>query len=425
MNEDFLHYLWKYRLFGNTLKTTLNEPIEVIDTGFHNHDSGPDFLNAKIKIEHTTWVGNIEIHVNTSDWVVHQHHLDKAYQNVILHVVFNDDLPGPSPSLPLAPCAEVGKLIDYKLFYKYKDFLASKGWVPCHLQIKETERLILSSWFERMLAERLAATSAYVLDVYQSCSCDWNETYYRVLARSFGLKINGDSFELLSRELPFHIIQRHRSNLFQLEALIFGVAGFLEEKFDDEYPNRLKLEFEFLRKKYDLKPMSVHNWQFLRMRPAGFPTIRLAQFASFWNRNTIDMDDVIHQSPDEIADMHFEAEASFYWKEHYLPDKESLHKSKVMGEGTIRSLIINTIPPLIFAHGQQIGDVQSSERAVQILEKIRPEINHETKEWMNIGIKSTAASETQALHYMKKNYCDQKKCLHCRIGHSLLKINEN
>src|ERR1035437_3578723 len=140
MNEDFLHYLWKYRLLGNALTTTLNEPIEVIDTGFHNHDSGPDFLNAKIKIDHTIWAGNIEIHVNASDWITHAHHLDKAFQNVILHVVFNNDLPDSSPSSPLAPCAEVGKLIDYKLIYKYKDFLAAKGWVPCYLQINETER---------------------------------------------------------------------------------------------------------------------------------------------------------------------------------------------------------------------------------------------------------------------------------------------
>ncbi|NWJ50400.1 MAG: DUF2851 family protein [Bacteroidetes bacterium] len=425
MNEDFLHYLWKYRLFGNALTTTLNEPIEVIETGFHNHDSGPDFLNAKIKIGHTTWVGNIEIHVNASDWITHAHHLDKAFQNVILHVVFNDDFPDSSPFLPLAPCTEVGKLIDYKLFYKYKDFLAARGWVPCHLQIKETERLTLSSWFERMLAERLTANSVNILKIYQDCSCDWNETYYRLLSRSFGLKINGDSFELLSQKLLFSIIQRHRSNLFQLEALLFGVAGFLEEKFDDEYPNRLKLEFEFLRKKYDLEPMPVHHWQFLRMRPAGFPTIRLAQFASFWHRNSIDLDAIFNLPPDEVAAIHFDAEVSAYWKDHYLPDKKSLHKSKVMGSGTINSLIINTIPPLIFAYGQQIGDLYSTERAVQVLERIGPEINHETKEWINIGIKPTSAAETQALHYMKKNYCDQKRCLHCRIGHSLLKMNDN
>lgn len=425
MNEDFLHYLWKYRLFGNALTTTLNEPIEVIETGFHNHDSGPDFLNAKIKIDHTTWVGNIEIHVNASDWITHAHHLDKAFRNVILHVVFNNDLPESSLSSPPAPCAEVGRLIDYKLYYKYKDFLAAKGWVPCYLQIGETQRMVLSSWFERMLAERLTASSANVLNLYQECSCNWSETFYRLLARSFGLKINGDSFELLSRELPFPIIQRHRSNLFQLEALLFGVAGFLEDRFDDEYPNKLKLEFEFLSKKYDLKPLSVHHWQFLRMRPAGFPTIRLAQFASFWHRNAIDLDDILHRSPDEVAAMHFEAEASSYWKDHYLPDKESLHKSKVMGKGTSNSLIINTIPPLIFAYGQQIGDLQSTERAVQILEKIEPEVNHETKKWIDIGIKPASAAETQALHYMKKNYCDQKKCLHCRIGHALLKVNDN
>jgi hypothetical protein len=421
MNEDFLHYLWRYRLFGPELCTSRGEHIEVIDTGFHNHDSGPDFLNARIRIDQTLWAGNVEIHLNSSDWVNHAHHLDLSYHNVILHVVYNDDLDPESELAPPAPCLEVARYVDYKLFYRYQTFLAAKGWVPCHNQIKQTDQLIRTSWYERMLAERLTENAQYVLNVFEETNHDWSETFYRLLARSFGMKLNKEPFEILSASLPLSVILRHRNSLFQLEALLFGQAGFLDNDFIDDYPVKLKIEYSFLRGKYQLQPLPAHLWKFLRMRPAGFPTVRLAQFADFWHHNAMGIDEVLKSSITESFCTKFAVNVSDYWNDHYLPDKPSKHRIKTFGDDAINRLLINTLPPLLFAYGQVYGNNQLTERAVAVLEQLPPEVNNETKRWVELGIKPTSAAETQALHLMKKKYCDLKKCLHCRIGNYLLR----
>lgn len=421
MNEDFLHYLWRYRLLSPDLHTSRGEHIEVIDTGFHNHDSGPDFLNARIRIDQTLWAGHVEIHLNSSDWINHAHHLDLSYHNVILHVVYNDDL-GLAPNLaPPAPCLEVAKYVDYKLFYRYQAFLNALGWVPCHNQINETDLLIRTSWFERMLAERLTESAQYVLKLFEETKHDWGETFYRLLARSFGLRLNSEPFEMLCARLPLSVMLRHRTSLFQLEALLFGQAGFLDNDFIDDYPVKLKIEYSFLRGKYNLQPLSAHLWKFLRMRPAGFPTVRLAQFADFWHRNAMGIDDVLQCSITDSFREKFAVNVSDYWIDHYLPDKLSVHRHKTFGDDAINRLLINTLPPLLFAYGQVYGNNQLTERAVAILEQLPPEINNETKRWVGLGIKPTSAAETQALHFMKKNYCDLKRCLHCRIGNYLLR----
>lgn len=421
MNEDFLHYLWRYRLFGTELYTSNGEQIEVIDTGFHNYDSGPDFLNARIRIDQTLWAGHVELHLNSSDWVSHAHHLDFSYHNVILHVVYNDDLDPESELAPAAPCLEVAKYVDYKLFYRYQTFINALGWVPCHNQINQTDLLIRNSWFERMLAERLTESAQYVLKLFEKTKNDWSETFYRLLARSFGLRLNSEPFEMLCAHLPLSVILRHRTSLFQLEALFFGQAGFLNNDFVDDYPVKLKIEYSFLRGKYNLQPMSAHQWRFLRMRPAGFPTIRLAQFANFWHRNAMGIDDVLRCSVTDSFREKLAVNVSDYWTDHYLPDKVSVHRHKTFGDDAINRLLINTLPPLLFAYGQVYGNNQLTERAVAILEQLPPEINSETKRWVQLGLKPISAAETQALHFMKKNYCDSKKCLHCRIGNFLLR----
>lgn len=421
MNEDFLHYLWRYRLFGPDLHTSNGEHIEVIDTGFHNHDSGPDFLNARIRIDQTLWAGHVELHLNSSDWVSHAHHLDFSYHNVILHVVYNDDLNPESELAPAAPCLEVAKYVDYKLFYRYQTFLNALGWVPCHNQINRTDLLIKTSWLERMLAERLTESAQHVLKLFEETKNDWSETFYRLLARSFGLRLNSESFEMLCTHIPLSVILRHRTSLFQLEALFFGQAGFLDNDFVDDYPVKLKIEYSFLKGKYNLQAMSAHQWRFLRMRPAGFPTIRLAQFADFWHRNAMGIDDILRCSVTDSFREKFAVNVSDYWIDHYLPDKLSVHRHKTFGDDAINRLLINTLPPILFAYGQVYGNNQLTERAVAILEQLPPEINNETKRWVQLGLKPISAAETQALHFMKKNYCDSKKCLHCRIGNFLLR----
>jgi hypothetical protein len=421
MNEDFLHYLWRYRLLGSDLHTSRGEVIEVIDTGLHNHDSGPDFLNARIRIDQTLWVGHVEIHLNSSDWVNHAHHLDLAYHNVILHVVYNDDLGELSKLAPPAPCIEIAKHVDYKLFYRYQSFLNALGWVPCHNQINQSDHLTRTSWFERMLAEKLTESAQYVLKLFEDTNHNWSETFYRVLARNFGLRLNAEPFEMLTASLPLSVILRHRTSLFQLEALFLGQAGFLEGDFIDDYPVKLKIEYAFLKGKYHLQPLSAHLWSFLRMRPAGFPTIRLVQFADFWHRNSMGMDDVLQSCINASFIEKFAVNVSEYWTDHYLPDKISVHRHKSFGKDAINRLMINSLPPLLFAYGQVYGNNLLTERAIDVLEQLEPEVNSETKRWVGLGIKPASAAETQALHFMKKNYCDHKKCLHCRIGNYLLR----
>jgi hypothetical protein len=226
---------------------------------------------------------------------------------------------------------------------------------------------------------------------------------------------------MLSARLPLSVILRHRTSLFQLEALLFGQAGFLEDDFVDDYPVRLKIEYSFLRGKYNLQPLPVHLWKFLRMRPAGFPTIRLAQFADFWHRNAMGIDDVLQCSVNDSFLEKFSVNVSDYWTDHYLPDKLSVHRHKTFGADAISRLLINTLPPLLFAYGQVYGNNLLTERAVAILDQLPPEVNNEMKRWIGLGIKPISAAETQALHFMKKNYCDNKKCLQCRIGNYLLR----
>ncbi|MDP4290512.1 MAG: DUF2851 family protein [Bacteroidota bacterium] len=421
MNEDFLHYLWRYRLFGPDLRTSRGELVEVIDTGIHNYDRGPDFLNARIRIDKTLWAGHVEIHLNSSDWVAHAHHRDKSYNNVILHVVYNDDLDPNTNLAPSAPCLEVARYVDYKLFYRYQSFLNALGWVPCQNQINQTDRLVKVSWLERMLAERLTESAQYVLRLFEQTRHDWSETFYRFLARSFGLRLNVEPFEMLSASLPLSVILRHRSSLFQLEALFLGQAGFLDEDFKDDYPAKLKTEYSFLREKYHLVPLPVHLWKFLRMRPAGFPTIRLVQFADFWHRNAMGIDDVLGCSVNTVFSEKFAVEVSEYWIDHYMPDKLSVHRHKTLGDDAINRVMINTLPPILFAYGQVYGNNLLTERAVSVLDQLPPEVSNETERWTESGIIPASAAETQALHYMKKNYCDHKKCLHCRIGNFLLR----
>ena len=280
MKEDLLHYVWRYQRFDfSDLKTTEGEPVQIQQIGEHNLHAGPDFTNARIKIGDTLWAGNVEMHLKSSDWLKHNHSADKAYKNVILHVVLNEDETIRRETGERIPCIELKKLIPNKLSKVYLKLLNNEQWIPCQHHFYKVKEMTKMLWLDRLLVERLERKTAYVEELLEKNKNNWEETFYQIIARNFGFKTNAEPFEQLARSLPLITLAKHKNNLMQIEALLFGQAGLLEKDFEDEYPNKLKKEYLFLQKKHSLNPVQNESWKFLRMRPASFPTIRIAQFA--------------------------------------------------------------------------------------------------------------------------------------------------
>lgn len=418
MTEDFLHYLWQNKLFTRPITTILGESIQVLNTGYHNFNAGPDFSDARLRIGDTLWAGNVEIHVNSSDWFKHGHDHDEAYQNVVLHLVFNHDAKNKFPGMPIC---ELADLIDLNLFEAYKKFIASKHFVPCINLIKEVPESELILWLERMLIEKLEHRADFIQDALSCSTDDWEEALYQIIARSFGFSINALPFEMLARSLPFRILARHADNPMQVEALIFGQAGMLTQDLVDPWGQALFNEYSFLRKKYQLVPIAASLWRFLRLRPVNFPTIRLSQFADFICKNAgllarvLSMDTI-----DEMTGL-FKIKASAYWDDHYVFDKESAGEEKRPGISAIQLVIMNAILPFMFVYGTSISNDVLCNKTLSLFEKLPGEKNSVIRQWQAAGLNVSSAYYTQALMELKTSYCDKRKCLSCRIGNILFK----
>jgi hypothetical protein len=425
MNEAFLSFVWKYRLYDTNLQTTSGEPVTVIKTGEQHKNSGPDFFNARIRIGETLWAGNVEIHVKASDWYRHHHQSNQAYSNVILHVVYEADSIIVVNDTSSIPTVSLNNCIDELVYQRYRKLTASDLKIPCSRHMKDIPPTIMISWLDRMLVERLETKSAGIEHALLANNGDWEDAFYQMLARNFGFGINGEPFEMLARVLPRHIIRRHADDPLQVEALLFGQAGFLDSDFKDEYPLKLKHEFEFLRKKYLLEPMQKHHWKFLRMRPVNFPTIRISQFASLIVRYGTLFNSIRNTTTmDEITDM-FEVKTSSYWNDHFIFDKLTKFAPRFLGLDSARNIIINTIAPYLFYYGKNRGDGLSCEKSFSLLQSLPSESNSILNQWKELGIKADNAFEGQALLHLYKNYCSHKNCLNCSIGKSILKISSN
>ena len=421
MTEEFLHYIWQYRLYQPGLMLQTGEQLEVLHPGMHNIDSGPDFFNARIRIGETTWAGNIEIHVLSSDWKRHNHQQDMSYDNVILHVVWRDDAPVMRNNGSSIPTLELDGLYSEHAWKNYLSFMASKRWVPCETQVSHVDAFVRTAWLERVLVERLERKASQVELILALTQNDWAQAFYRLLARNMGFKLNNQAFEMLAKSLPFSYLAKHADDLFQVEAMVFGQAGLLENTFTDTYPQKLKMEYEFLKKKFDLMPIDAHLWRFMRLHPGNFPTLRLAQFASIIHHSSV----IISQlflSPDVATYRKlFGAHASEYWNTHYTFDKLSAFKRKSLGSSSIDLLIINLVAPMLVAYGRWKADVSMVEKAVDLLMKLKPENNIYSRKWAALGVPADNAATTQALIELKTQYCEPKKCLNCSIGNELLK----
>ena len=420
MSEEFLYYLWGFRILDSNLQTTSGESLIIIHPGERNKDGGPDFLNARIRIADTLWAGNVEIHVNAGDWFRHNHHHDKAYENVILHVVFSDD-GYPETINPLSiPTLVVEGRFPTNIFSRYNYFLENPSWIPCQQLIREAEFFYIEQWSASLVIERLVDRSHLWREMLESNGYDWEETFYQCISKAFGLKINTLPFELLAKSLSLKIVLKHVTNPFQLEALAFGQSGMLTKIFKEEYPLLLKKEYEFLAEKYGLKPIEPSLWKFLRLRPSAFPTVRLAQWAMFMQQiNTLFNLILQCVSIDEIRKI-LTVQASDYWNQHYVFDKLSPLRSKILGITTIDLLILNFVLPFLFFYGDEKALPSFKEHSLTLLEQIPGEVNSVIEQWKLLGLPVDNALQTQALIQLKTNYCDRKKCLSCRIGIQLL-----
>ncbi len=421
MTEEFLHYIWQYRLYKPNLVLHTGEKVAVLHPGVHNSDSGPDFFNARIRIGETIWAGNIEIHILSSDWKRHNHQQDKSYDNVILHVVYQNDQTVFRVDGSAIPTLELDGLYNENSWKHYLGFMASQKWIPCETMISEVDSFVRNAWLDRILVERLERKALQVEEILLLTNNDWALTFYRLLARNMGFKLNNLAFEMLAQSLPYSFLAKHADDLFQVEAMVFGQAGLLESSFTDEYPSKLKKEYSFLKKKFDLVPIDTHLWRFMRLHPGNFPTLRLAQFAAVIHHSSSIIGELFNSGDVNTYRKLFGAEASAYWDTHYTFNKSSDAKRKTLGLSSIDLLIINLVAPMLVAFGRWKSDSAMIEKAVDLLMQLKPENNTIIRKWAVLGIAADNAATSQSLIELKSQYCDHKKCLSCSIGNDLLK----
>lgn len=422
VKEAFLHYVWRLKKFNaHDLKTNQGEAISLLETGRLNADAGPDFLNARLRIGDTLWAGNIEIHVKSSDWIKHGHGQDPAYDSVILHVVHEEDVPIFRKDGGRIPCLELKPRIPSSLVANYARLKTKDHWVPCASFLPAVSDMRKLNCLERVLVERLEKRVQSISVLHEACSNNLEHTFYQVLAKSFGQPVNATAFEQLALSLDLGIILKHRNNLLQTEALLFGQAGLLNIDFQDDWPKQLKREYQFLKHKHGLSPISPQHWKFLRMRPSNFPTIRISQFARLISNRHPLLTVFLDAQNLEALEGLLSLETSLYWHSHYVFDKASKLQSKCLGKMMARRILVNGILPFFFFYGRISGRESYQQKALNYLELLPPENNKIIKEWNTLGMPAQSAANTQALLQLKKEYCSSFKCLQCSIGDFILR----
>ena len=422
ISEDLLQFIWQYSLYHPVnLQTTSGESLTVIHPGKLNKNAGPDFEEARIKIGRTTFVGNVELHLRTSDWHRHQHQHDKAYRNLILHVVYEDDAEDATHSFPKLV---LQSHIPGYVLERYTDLLHSSRHIPCASQLPFINDLIKESLLNRMLAERWEQKLNDWEDELHRNAGDWHNLLYLRLAVNFGFKINAAPLLQLAKSLPVNLFAKHKHSLLQIEALLFGQAGFLDEDFTEEYPLQLQKEYAFLQKKYGLHPLEKHRWKFLRLRPANFPTLRIAQFAVLIHQSLHLFSQIIESNtPDELRKL-LNVTASAYWDNHYrFGEAQPKPLKKKLGISSVDNILINTVAPLRFLFAHRQDNFHEQENALQLLTHVPPERNNIISLWNENGWMAANAAQSQALIQLYHHYCSRKRCLECAIGLGIIKKN--
>jgi len=422
MTEALLHTIWKYKLLGQTEFTgTKNETIHVVSIGDHNRDSGPDFFNSKIRINNVLLAGNVEIHIKTSDWLKHKHQNNKAYNNLVLHVVYEHDTGLPQNEAFNVSVLELKSYIKPALLQQYHDIQFSKQVIPCGTSIALVPDFNWKAWLDRLAITRLEDKAGYIDHLFKFSKQDLDETLYILLCKNFGFKINNDAFELLAKSLPYRTLKKYADNALRVEALLFGVAGFLDEPFEDAYPKLLQNEYELLKNKHGLISLKKEVWKFSKTRPVNFPTVRLSQLACLILKSR----SLYHflESRPGITELKqfFNVETQAYWRTHFTFDSLSEESNKPLGDVAFNSIIINTVVPfLFFISKNSLGEV-ISDYALGLLTQLNPEVNRKTKEYSTLGMKAGNALESQAQIQLYDMLCSKKACLHCNVAEFLLK----
>ncbi len=424
MKEDFLHYLWKFKKFDTSnLQTTTNQPITILKAGDYLQLAGPDFFNAQIIIGNQKWAGNVEIHLQSSDWYLHHHQNDAAYDNVILHVVWQHNAFIFRKDNTEIPTLALKEYVSQETIDKYQSLVIPKTWIYCENQLRGIDGFIVRNWQERLFFERLEAKSALIHSLLEQTQNDWEAVLFCLLAKNFGLNTNGPIFFQIATAIPFAILRKESSQPENIEALLFGKAGLLMDEKEDVYFKKLKIKFEYLATKYQLTPTYSDPVQFFRHRPDNFPTIRLSQLASLYSSKSNLFSKIIQS--DSVIKIYelFQISASNYWQNHYQFDTTSRTTKKALSKSFIHLILINTIIPIQFSFAKSQGK-EWIENGIQLLENIDAEQNSCIQKFHSFGIKASNAFESQSLLQLKKEYCDIGRCLECAIGIELLKDNK-
>ncbi|MDO7173970.1 DUF2851 family protein [Mariniflexile sp. AS56] len=422
MQEDFLHYIWKHKKIElNKLKTTDGETVLVTSVGQHNFNSGPDFFNAQLQIGEQLWAGNVEIHVNSSDWFLHNHEQDKAYDTVILHVVWEHDTDvfrnnnTPIPTLQLKDFTSKEVLNNYeKLFSK------SGKWINCENDFASIEDFLLNNWLERLYFERLERKSETIQDLLKETKNDWEAVFFIMLAKNFGLKVNGESFYSMAKSIDFSIVRKSQANQQTLEALFFGQAGLLEQGFENAYYLELVKDYQFLKQKFKLENDSVMPLQFFRLRPPNFPTIRISQLASLYYEHKNLFSKVMEAKSLEDFYALFKVSAASFWSSHYTFQKTSKASTKTLTKSFVDLLLINTVLPIKFCYSKERGE-ESDAIILKIASDLASEKNSIIEAFNGLRNVSNSSLQSQALLQLKTEYCAKNKCLQCAVGSYLVR----
>ncbi len=432
--EQLLHYVWKHKMLPlQEMKTTKGLHVEVIDSGLHNMNSGPDFFNAKIKIDETLWVGNVEIHDKASDWYLHKHDKDERYNNVILHVCGDIDMEVKNQNGDCIPQLQLD--VPEHVTQHYTELLSTDKYPPCYKIIPELSNLMVHSWMSALQTERLEQKTDAIINRVEQCNGSWEAGFFVTLARNFGFGINGDAFEHWALSIPLNDVAHHRDNLFQIEAIFMGQAGLLdldtvpakyhEIAIADGYFNKLKDEYTYLKHKFGLQQIDSNMWRFLRLRPQNFPHIRISQLANMYYTAKCSISQIVECDTVKEAMNTMHTGVTEYWETHYTFGSESEKNEKHISPFSLNLLMINTVIPVLFAYGRHQSKEKYCDRAFDFLEQLKAENNHIVRMWKECGLNVENAGDSQALIQLKNEYCDKKNCLRCRIGYEYLKGEKN
>lgn len=420
MKEDFLHHIWLYKRLDITqLQTTTGENIQIVHFGHYLQTAGPDFFNAQLIIGDQKWAGNIEMHIKSSDWYLHNHQTDSNYDNVILHVVWEHDVDVYRKNKEVIPVLELKNYVSNEQIKQYQKLFRPKSWINCENEMGLVDNFIIQNWQERLFFERLEQKSEFINELLQQTQHDWEQVAYSLLFKNFGLNSNGATFYAVAQQVPFSIVRKERENLLHLEAMFFGASGLLEGNFEDNYPKELQKNWLYLKHKYQFE-IRKNDIQFFKLRPDNFPTIRLAQLAALFHKHHNLFQILIATIEMKELRTLFSVSASKYWKNHYQFDKESPNKMKQISATFIDLLLVNTVLPLQFAYANYLG-TEKTETLLKLITQLKPENNTIISKFENLGVSVTNAFQTQSLLQLKKNYCDKNRCLQCQIGIHLLK----